>query len=126
MVQRMLGQPRAQRIVHDAPLGEGRCLHPALHAFDQVDVFDLEDLVEVADRFKLCFIRLIRLKEEIVGLERDVLRYRDDLENAHIPSPGVTHDAGVGPDPPNGVVGDRRLRHVVRAVLGPAGLGHVA
>jgi hypothetical protein len=51
---------------------------------------------------------------------------RHDLEDHEVPPPGIAQQAGVRPQPPDGVLPDRRAGDVVRLVLPLAGLGEVA
>src|SRR5690242_17924179 len=70
VVDAVLGQSRARRVVDDAPLVERRSPHPALHALDEADVLLLQHLVDVADRLVLGLVELGRLEEEIPCLVR--------------------------------------------------------
>lgn len=64
---------------------------PLLHVFDNGDVLDLQDLVEIADGFALGLADLLGLKEEITGLKRAVRPGRDDVQDDHRGSPRIAH-----------------------------------
>ena len=51
----------------DPALLEGRRVHAALNAFDKVDIFDLQHLVEIPDGLEFRLVRCRLDKEEIIG-----------------------------------------------------------
>ena len=126
VVEAVLAEAAARWIRDNPTLRECRGAHAALHALDQIDVLDLENLIEIGDRFEFGLIGRLRFEEEIVGLECATGTVGDHVEHDEVAPTRVTHEAGVGPQPPDRVSGDGGRRNVVCRVVILASLGHMA
>src|SRR5262245_31889742 len=83
-----------------ALLKSGRA-HTLLNVLDEYDVFDLQHGVEIIDCRLFGLVRLRRLQEEVVCLERPIGTCRNDVENDHGAAAGIAHETGRGPKPPD-------------------------
>ena len=110
----------------DASPGERRGGHAPLHALHQRDVLGLEHVVHVGDGLQLGPGGLGGLEEEVVGLTGAARTVGDDVHDDEVAPSRVAHEAGVGPQPPHGMVGDGGPVDGVGGVGRAAGLGHVA
>jgi hypothetical protein len=61
VVQCVLGFTRSARVVDDAALLKGRCIHTLLNILDEGDVLDLQHSIEVLDCRLFGLVRLRRL-----------------------------------------------------------------
>ena len=110
----------------DPALLEGRRVHAALNAFDKVDIFDLQHLVEIPDGLEFRLVRCRLDKEEIIGFERSLRPDGDDVQDDHRRTARIAHDACRRVQPPDSMGAHGRVRHVIGAVRSLAGIGHVA
>src|SRR5262245_4465282 len=72
VVDAVLGQARARRVVDDATLVERWRTHASLDTLDDADVLLLQDLVDVAHGLHLGIPKLGRVEVEVPGLHRAV------------------------------------------------------
>ena len=101
----------------DAPLVKGRGVHAPLNGFNQANILDLQDLIQVLNGLYLRLIRVRGLQVEIIGLQRPLWTHGNDVEHDHRGATRIAHQAGRGIEPP-----DRMGRHLrIGSVIGGVG-----
>ena len=112
--------------MNDAALREGRGVHAALNAFDEVDVLHLQNLIQVSNCIELHFVRFRGFQKEVVGLKRSVRPRRNDVENDHARPARVSHQAGCRPKPPDRMGFNGCIGHIVSGIRRIPCVGHMA
>jgi len=121
----VLTHARAIRVNQIAPLGKAWGAHSALHALHQADVFRLQHIINEGNGLEFSRFGPSGFKEKIEFFVSFLGPDRDEAPDHKVTSAGVSHQRGIGPQVPHGMIGDTGIRDVIGQVVGTPGLRHM-